>query len=190
MTKQLLKNLFKKNLKKFFKYSNRTWYLFILFFLAFLDSILIIIPADGILISSSMITKKRWLQFGLSIALGSTLGGLLLIVFIEGQGIELLLKYYPELFKTFAWIKTEAFFKEYGLLVLFFVGIAPISQQPALILAALSKGAILPIFFIMLISRLLKFLFISYIASHTPKHLSKLWGLANEMKKTDVHIKS
>ena len=185
-----LESLFKKLARKCYRYTNKIWYGPMLALLAILDSLILVIPTDGILISSAMLARKRWLYFGLSVAIGSTIGGLMIVYGIEHFGIELVHKYYPNLFETTMWIKTEEFFKLYGLVVLFIVGIAPITQQPALILAGLSKGALLPIFLVLILSRLLKFLIVAYIASHTPKLISKLWGFSSEIKNADVHIKN
>ncbi len=169
-------HLLKKMIKKLFRYANKIWYAPLLGLLALLDALFFFIPTDGLLVSSSMLTKKRWFLLGLSVAIGSTLGGLVVIYLIEVFGIDLFHQYYPEMFKTTIWFKTEEFFNLYGIVVLFFIGLLPITQQPALILAGLSNTPLLPIFFSLLISRILKFLFMAYIASHSPKYIKKIWG--------------
>lgn len=185
-----LNTFLKKMTKKLFRYSNRIWFSPLLFLLALLDAFILVIPTDGILISSSMIAKRKWPIFGISVAIGSAIGAFLIVWGVEVYGMEIILKFFPKITETLVWIKTEEFFKQYGLFVLFFVGITPFSQQPALILAALSKGAFLPIFIIILVSRVIKFLIMSYIASHTPKLLNKLWGISKDMKDAGIQIKN
>ena len=79
--------------------------------LAALDNIVIIIPNDGILISSSMLTPRRWFTLAFSVAIGSTLGAIILAAFVETQGLEWILEVYPGINETKSWIWTEDFFE-------------------------------------------------------------------------------
>lgn len=74
------------------RFVDRTWYPPFIGFLAALDNIVIVIPNDGILISSSMLTPKRWFVLALSVAVGSCLGALVLAAPVELQGLPLILE--------------------------------------------------------------------------------------------------
>jgi membrane protein YqaA with SNARE-associated domain len=68
------------------RFVDRTWYPPFIGFLAALDNIVIVIviviPNDGILISSSMLTPKRWFVLALSVAVGSSIGALVLAALV------------------------------------------------------------------------------------------------------------
>lgn len=188
MITQEYHNLIKKYVKKLQRFANRIWFPPLLVLLAILDALIIIIPTDGILISSSMLMKRRWIPFALSVAIGSTIGALILIYFVDAYGMEQILSFYPGVNQTDFWKLTLNFFNEYGLLLVFLVGVTPLSQQPALIIAALSSITILPLAMAILISRLIKFSIMAYVASHTPRLLKKFWGVKNEMKDAGIKI--
>lgn len=167
-------------------FANRFWFPPLLLVLAALDALLIVIPTDGILISSSMLMKKKWISFGLFVAVGSAIGSLALISLVNHIGLEQILQLYPGVNKTQIWKVTLDFFNEYGLLVVFLVGVTPFTQQPVLIMAALSDIPYPPLAAVILFGRIIKFCLMAYIATHAPKLLSKLWGIQGELKDTKL----
>ncbi len=168
------------------RYADRSWYPPLIGFLAFLDNIVIIIPNDGILISSAMLKPKKWFIYSLFIAIGSTLGALMLASIVEFQGLPFIINHYPDLTQTKSWIWSQEFFIKYGLIFLFAVSISPFMQQPAVILASLANTSLYQLALIIFVGRFLKFLAMSYIASHSPKYLKKLWGLRDEIKDLNI----
>lgn len=58
------------------QFANRLWYPPLIGFLAALDNFIVIIPNDGILISSSMLTPRRWFVLAFTVAVGSTIGAI------------------------------------------------------------------------------------------------------------------
>ena len=176
----------KRTIKVLRGFANRLWFLPLLSLLAALDALLIIIPTDGILISSSMLMKKRWMSFGFFVAVGSAIGSLTLISLVNHLGIEQILQLYPGVDQTQIWKWTLNFFNEYGLLVVFLVGVTPFTQQPALIMAALSDIPYAPLAAVIFFSRVIKFCLMAWIATHAPRLLSKLWGIQGELKDTGV----
>lgn len=168
------------------RFANRIWFPPLLLLLAALDALLIVIPTDGILISSSMLMRKRWITFAICVAVGSAIGSLALISLVNHFGLEKILQYYPDVDQTQMWKVTLNFFSEYGLLVVFLVGVTPFTQQPALIIAALSNISFVPLAAVVLVSRIIKFCIMAYIATHAPRLLKKLWGIQGELKDTGV----
>lgn len=181
-------SLLRKNIKKLQRFANRFWFAPLLLLLAFLDALILIIPTDGILISSSMVIKRRWFPFALSTAVGSAIGALLLVYLVDYYGLQKILEFYPGIDKANTWKWTLDFFQQYGLLVVFLVGITPITQQPILIIAALSGLSYVPLAMAILVSRIIKFCIMAYVASHTPRLLNKLWGLKDELKDAGIKI--
>jgi len=178
----------RRNIKKLRRFTNRFWFPPLLLLLSLVDVLVIVIPAEGILISSSMLRKKRWLLFAISAAVGSALGSLLLINLIDLYGLEKMLEFYPGVDQTSIWKWTLNFFNQYGLWVVLFVGLTPLAQQPILAIAALSNISFLPLALVIFVSRILKFSLLAYIASHAPRFLNKLWGVKGEIKDAGIKI--
>lgn len=170
-------------------FADRTWYPLLIGFLAALDNIVIIIPNDGILISSSMLTPKRWFVLALSVAVGSSFGAFVLAALVELQGLPLILDMYPGVNETQAWQWSLEFFEKFGLLLVFVVAATPFVQQPAIILASLADTPLVQLVAVIFFGRLIKFLIMAYIGSHAPRLLTKMWGVKGEMKDVGIKLK-
>ena len=166
----------------------RPWYAPLIALLSFLDNFLIIIPNDGILISSSMIKPKRWLLFAAAISVGSTLGAIALSMLVQFHGLPWILHVFPTLDQSATWTMTESFFEKYGLIVVFAVAISPLFQQPAIILASMAHTPTLTLMAVVFSGRFIKFLLMAYIASHAPKLLAKMWGVKGELEEVGIHV--
>ncbi|NJL24246.1 MAG: hypothetical protein HC902_03065 [Calothrix sp. SM1_5_4] len=171
------------------RFVDRVWYPPFIGLLAALDNFVVVIPNDGILISSSMLTPKRWFVLALSVSVGSTLGALGLAVLLEYFGLPWILEFYPALDESSAWVWTADFFHEYGLLVVFLVAASPVVQQPAVILASLANTPLLELTAVIFVGRLLKFMIMAYVGSHAPGLLKKMWGLKGELRDAGIEVK-
>lgn len=170
------------------RFANRPWYPALVGLLAALDNLILVIPNDGILISSSILTPRRWLELTLWTSLGSALGALLLCLIVQTFGMDLILSFFPHVQESASWLWTVKFFDLYGLWLVFFVAVTPIAQQPAVILATLSGLPLPSLLITIFIGRFIKFMIMSWVASHAPKLLKKMWGVRSEMK--DVGLKT
>lgn len=171
------------------RFTNRIWYVPFIGFLAAIDVLVILVPTDGILISSSMLLPRRWFAFAFSIAVGSTVGALVLAALVQYHGLPWVLEVYPGMNETATWIWTMQFFDKYGLLLVFAVAMTPFFQQPAIILASLADARFTVLALIIFSGRLIKFGIVAYVASHAPRLLSKMWGVKGEMKGVGIQIK-
>lgn len=171
------------------RYTHRFWYPPLAGVLAALDNFLVIIPTDGILISSSMLMPKRWFILALSVAVGSAFGALALASLVELQGLPWILEFYPDIGESKTWVWTEDFFKKHGLLLVFAVAITPLMQQPAVILASLANTPLFELITVIFVGRFIKFLLMAYIGSHAPRFLNKMWGLKDELNDAGVDTK-
>ncbi len=170
------------------RFTDRFWYPPLIGFLAALDNFIIIIPNDGILISSSMLAPKRWFILALSIAVGSTIGAIALAYLVETQGLPWILEIYPNINETKTWALTFEFFEKYGLLLVFVVAVTPFVQQPAIILASLAHTPYFELAAVIFTGRFIKFLIMAYVGSHAPRLLTKMWGVKTELKDVGVKI--
>lgn len=175
-----------KRLQNFFKraqaYVDRWWYPPLLGFLAGVDLFLIIIPTDGLMVSSVIMKPKRWISMALWTAVGSSLGALALAAVLEVHGLPFLLWLKPGLDQSSIWIWTDQMMHQWGGWALFAVAISPLMQHPAVALAALAKMPLLEIFSMVFAGRILKYLLLAWISSHAPHVLEKLWGIQSELK--------
>jgi membrane protein YqaA with SNARE-associated domain len=185
MRSKVLKRHIRKKIRQLQLFADRIWYPPLLGFLAALDNLILVIPNDGLLISSSMLTPRRWLSLAISVTIGSTLGALALITVVKSQGLPWILEFYPGVDQSHIWLWSLDFFQRYGMFLVFFVALTPIAQQPAVMLASLAQSPTQELCFVIFSGRLIKFIFLAYLASHTPKLISKLWGVQRELKDFD-----
>lgn len=170
-------------------YVDRFWYPPLLGLLAALDNVLVVIPNDGLLISSAMLTPRRWFFLALSVAIGSTVGAAVLAALVEFYGLPWILGVFPGLEQTETWAMSMHFFEQYGLLLVFGVAVTPLVQQPAVILASLANTPLIHLAAVIFAGRFIKFFIMAYVGSHAPRLLKKMWGLKGELKDAGVKFK-
>ncbi|WP_409479493.1 YqaA family protein [Pseudobdellovibrio sp. HCB154] len=181
-----LKRLITHAVKLLQYYIDRVWYLPMLSLLAILDVFFIVIPTDGLTISSSMLKPRKWFYFGVFSAAGSVLGAMILCYIVQLYGIHIVETLFPNMQASNFWLQTQKFFDAYGLWLLFAVALSPLSQQPVLILAVLATVPLLQILLITVVGRFLKFLLFAYIGSHAPHLIKKLWGMKDELQEVGI----
>jgi membrane protein YqaA with SNARE-associated domain len=175
-------NKVKNLVAKLQSFVDQKWYSPLIALLVSLDNIILIIPTDGLLISSALLKPKKWIGFALTVSFGSTLGALLLALIVKQYGIPFINEFYPQVMASKSWILTKNFFDLYGLWVVLIVSAGPVMQQPAIVIAALANTEIKVLLIPLLAGRLFKFLLLAYISSHAPRFLSRLWGIQTELE--------
>jgi membrane protein YqaA with SNARE-associated domain len=170
-------------------FADRFWYPQLVGLLAALDNFIVVIPNDGILISSSMLTPKRWFTLAFWIAVGSTVGAVGLATLTNIHGLPWIIELFPGADQSATWSMTESFFHKYGLIVLFVVAVSPLVQQPAIILASLADTPIFLIASAIFSGRFIKFLLMAYIGSHAPRLIGRMWGIKGELEDVGVKVK-
>ena len=163
------------------KHGNQWWYPPVIGALAFADLFILIIPTDAILISAVMISPKRWLWIGTMVALGSALGAVALTLLLRYEGMPWLLHFYPGIDHTKAWATATHLVDSWGGWGLFGIALSPIPQHAAIAVAAIAGLEIPIIFGTVFLGRTLKYVAFSYLASHAPKLLGKIFGMKTEL---------
>ncbi len=150
----------------------------ILALLSAIDHFILIIPSDGILITSIFIRKKKWPRNALSISLGSTLGAILLVFLVHHYGLEEIILHFPKITHSSIWPYSQKLLTDYGLWGLFFMMLSPFMQQPMLLLIGLTNHPLKVILVVILAGKSLKYILISWCASKFPEVIrkSKLLG--------------
>jgi membrane protein YqaA with SNARE-associated domain len=154
--------------------------------LAFLDSFVIIVPTDGLLVASTIACPRRWIYNAFMVTLGSTLGAVALAALIHDHGLPLLLQISPGINQTATWAWADRAVDQWGGLALFLFALSPLMQHPAVALSALAEMPMTTMFLLIFSGRLLKYLALSWISSHAPRMLNKLWGMQGELKEVGV----
>lgn len=173
-------------LRKVQRYAGRWWYAPLVGALAGIDAFVVVIPTDGLLVSAVMLAPRRWIYTALVVTLGSTLGAVALAGLLEVHGLPLLLKIKPGLDQSSVWIWTDLMMDKYGGWALFAVALSPIMQHPAVALAALAGMSLWEIAAFVFVGRAIKYLVISWISTHAPGLLKKLWGMQGELEEAGV----
>lgn len=190
----VLKQKVRRNIEAFVQYlqkfTDRFWYPQIVGLLALLDAFILIVPTDGLLISSVLLKPKKWIYLSICVTIGSTIGALMLFYIVEKHGLPLILDFYPGINKGSIWNWSEIFFQKYGLLLVFFIAATPLLQHPTIILASLAHAPFFPMFVAVLAGRIIKYFIMAYLSSHSPRLLSKLWGVQAELDEVGIHIGS
>lgn len=189
MISEKLHDFIRKFVKRIQQYADRIWFAPLIGFLSIIDNLIMIIPNDGILISSSMMVPKRWLTFAFSVAIGNTIGALIVTKLASTQGLPWILDLYTGIDQTHMWIWTLKVFEEYGLYLVFAIGLTPFMQQPVLILSGLALTPFYKLLIVIFLSRLIKFTAMAYIGTHAPKLLTKLYGDKTELRDAGIELK-
>lgn len=188
MLKQKIHSKIRLYSQKLQRFTDRAWYPPVVGLLAMLDTFFVVIPTDGLLVSSCMITPRRWFILAVNATIGSTLGGTLLAVLVSYHGLPFILEIYPGIDQSSTWLWCVGFIEKFGLLLVFAVAATPLPQQPAVILASIAQSSIFHIFLVVLFGRFVKYVVMAYISSHAPRLISKLWGVKGELDDAGVTL--
>jgi membrane protein YqaA with SNARE-associated domain len=151
----------------------KTWYPIFIATIIGLDIFILAVPNDALLISAVLAQPKRWLRIAIYVSIGSIIG-VALFSGILLQYPDLIRATFPGVFESSVWAQTSVFLQNYGVFALFFGAVGPLPQQPFVVVAALSGVNFSTIIFSVLAGRLLKYIFLAWVASHSPKLLAKL----------------
>ncbi len=171
------------------KHMDRPWYLPVVALLALADIFIMIIPTDALLITAVLFKPKRWWVAATLVALGSSLGALILAGFV-GWDLDALTRLFPSLFESPSWKGTDAFLERYGAWALALLAAGPLPYQPAVILCALSGMSLPETFLATFLGRGGKYYVLAYLASHAPKYLEKFGGVRREMTELDEVVET
>jgi membrane protein YqaA with SNARE-associated domain len=173
--------------RRFQRYAHKPWYALVLCVFAASDAFLVIIPTDGLLVSSIFLAPKRWLEKCIAVAVGSTIGSALLFLCVQSMGISFLERISPGVTATRSWTLTHQWMDVYGLWAVFAVALSPIFQHPAVAISALMETPLDRVVVAVLVGRLIKYLVISWAASHSPKILFRFGFMRKELDEVGAH---
>ena len=141
------------------------------FMLAFavLESIIIPIPVDPLLVAVVLAKPVKWLRMALACTLASVIGGVggWALGAILGLGIHDILAMFPEkLAAPTAFAAVEAGFASWGLILVFIGAFSPLPYKVIAVSAGLLGFGLLPFIAVSLVGRGLRFTIVAGIARH------------------------
>lgn len=186
----LINYMLQKTWHKVASWVDRGFYPYLLFVLIAADAFVVIIPTDGLLISSILLAPRKWVTFTLATVVGSTVGSLCFAGLVQSYGLPFLTQIAPSLVGSETWKQADIFFERWGDLAILITGFGPFIQQPTIALAALAGNSLLHIFFYLFLGRGAKYLIYAWIATRSPHLLKKLWGVKAEIKDVEPDLVS
>lgn len=163
----------------------KSWYGPLLAFLAALDYFVMIIPTDGLLITSSIAAPRRWIKFSLWLAIGSVAGGIAFAALVQLYGNDFLEWVFPSIHQNQLWKISDEWINKYGVWAIFFVTALPVISHPVIAIAALMNTPLQNIAWTLLIARTLKYTAFSWLASHAPHYLLRSKALRREVAQAE-----
>ena len=136
---------------------------------AVLESIIIPIPVDPLLVAVVLAKPMKWLRMALACTLASVIGGAggWALGAILGLGIHDILAMFPEkLAAPTAFASVEAGFVTWGLIIVFIGAFSPLPYKVIAVSAGLLGFGLLPFILVSLVGRGLRFIIVAGIARH------------------------
>jgi membrane protein YqaA with SNARE-associated domain len=164
------------------KYVERPWYNPVISFLAWLDIFILIIPTDGLVVSSVLLCPRRWVGAFLWVSIGSTFGTLCLCLLVQWDADWVMHSFLPFAFDTSLWGSTDAFLKSYGLIALALIAFTPLPQMPAAVMAALAHVPLWEITLSVFAGRVIKYALYAWAASHAPRYVLNIPFIKSELE--------
>ena len=162
-----------KWLLKLGRLSRSSYYLPLLAVLAAVDLFIMVIPVEAILVSSVLLQKKRWVWISLWMVAGSAIGALILSLLTQHYGLPFVQTFWPHLLESETWTSTSKFLEDWGLWAMAIIAGSFLPQQPAVIIAGLSRMSVGVIVLSVIMGRSVKYFAFSFAASHGHKWIKK-----------------
>jgi membrane protein YqaA with SNARE-associated domain len=162
-------------LKRLKKFADRGWYAPLVGLLAGADQFIVLVPIEGLMIPSILLNPKRWFWTAIWVATGCTLGSMALATLADLYGMPLIEHWAPHVLHSHNWIRSMNYINDKGAWALFLIALGPLPQQPAVALAGLSHMPLFKIFLAVWSARAIKYLLVTYLASHAPAVLAKIF---------------
>jgi membrane protein YqaA with SNARE-associated domain len=162
-----------KNVLGYLKtHSSRPWFLPFVCFLAFIDLFIVVLPTEGMIMTTTVMRPRRWLVTALSVSTASALGAIALSITARKFGLPFVAwAAGPEFLHSAKWISTQRWIDDYGFWAVMLTALGPLPQQPVVLVAAIAGMSLPSIFFGAWLGRIPKYTFFAYLATRGEKWL-------------------
>ncbi len=171
---------------RFQKFSNRPWYLPLGGLLAGLDFFILVVPTDGLAVTSVLLQKKRWFATAVAFALGSTLGGVIMAWMTLRWGEPFVTWLLGDALHSASWSQTSQFVIRHGAKALLLFAASPLPLQLPIAICSLAHMPLLEMAGLLLLGRFFKFTVLCGLASRAPKLLGRFRKVADEVQEIEV----
>lgn len=175
-------------LRRVESYVEKPWYPALLGFLAFIDYFIILIPTDGLLITSIMAAPRRWLSIGIAVSIGTTLGAAAFAITVHHLGNPFIDWLTPGIREHALWRASDGWVDKHGLWAMFGIAAMPIFQHPAIAIAALAQMPLTKMILAVFAGRSLKYFAFSWLSSHAPHYLFKFKSVRKEVETVEPDL--
>lgn len=141
--------------------------------LAFAGTVTAAYPVTAVVVPAVLLVPKRWSTVALSCAIGSSVGATVLVEVSHHVGWTQLYEWLPHLAESDRWQEMNRWLQDYGVISLFLIAASPLPQTPALVFFGLSGHAVTPVFFAILLGKILKYGLFAWLASHFPERFER-----------------
>lgn len=170
-----------KRLTRFTKFIDRPWFWPLLLIIVAADCFFVLIPADPIMFSILWVRAKRWVPIALWFSLSTAVGAAAFDFCYSALGLQILELKLRGVISPEAFLKTQAFFDQYGTWALAGAAFGPFPIQPLILIASIAHVSVGAMFVSIFLGRLGKNLILCWLGSYAPDTLKKLIG---DKKKT------
>ena len=155
------------------KFSDRVWYNPLIGILAGLDHFIIVVPTDGLIVSSALLQPKRWLSLTWLASAGSTLGAFAMAALVRAQGEPFIRWIVGDPARSPAWQQAAHWLQSYGSPALIAMAMLPLPLQPAIAVCALAGLPLGTIALWIFIGRMGKYGLYAWGATHGARWIRK-----------------
>lgn len=150
------------------------WYVPLIAVLSALDAYLLVIPNEALLVPAVLAHPSRWARIGFWTTLGSAVGATSFAALTGIYGTPFIERLMPGTVQSKGWTESMAYLQRSGSWGLGLVSLGPFPQHAAVAVAGLARMPLVEIFLAVFGGRLIKYLFVSWCAAHSPGLLRKL----------------
>lgn len=163
------------------QYSDRWWYHLAIALFAALDLFIVVVPTEGILVTTVLMRPRRWILTFLWISFGCGMGALGMASLMRHFGEPMLQVFFSSTMQTETWSEILGLIERYGTEGLLLIALGPFPQAPAVAFCGLTHMPLANIFFCIFIGRSVKYGLLAWITLHSPKLIRRLRGVYREV---------
>ena len=155
------------------KFSNRRWYNPVIGFLAGIDHFILVVPTDGLVVTSALLQPRRWLSLTTLASAGSTLGAFAMGALVRAYGEPFVRVLVGDASRLSTWRQAADWVHAYGSPALIAMAILPFPLQPAIIICVLAGLPLETLALWIFLGRLVKYGLLAWGSTHGARWVGK-----------------
>jgi membrane protein YqaA with SNARE-associated domain len=168
------------------RFVDHVWYPPLLGLMCILDLFILVVPLDGLMISSVLLRPRRWASIFLCMTGGAMLGAFVVGCLIQVSPALVQNGPFQSALHSAAWLRTQSLVHRWGIGGLFVLGMSPIPQQFPVLVAGLAGLSPLTLALALGAGRFFKYGAYGWITAHAPHWLARIPLLREQMRKLEA----